>query len=472
MSTAARPGLRIGTRLITPADRDYDAVRQPWNLAVDQRPAAVALPTDAAQVAEVVRAARAGGLRVAVQGGAHNPGPLGDLGDALLLRTSAMSGVRIDAASRIARVEAGALWDPVIAAAAEHGLYPMHGSSPNVGVVGYSLGGGLGWAARRHGLQANQIVAAELVTADGELVRVDADHAPELFWALRGGGDGFGVVTALEFTLLPISTAYAGWLAWDWTESERVLTAWAEWARDAPEAVTSSARIIKVPPLPDVPEPIRGRQLAAIDGAVLGTGDEEAAAMLNPLRALRPEIDTFSRMPATALARLHGDPEQPTPAVSDTAMLGPLDATAIASLVDAAGPQSGSSLLLAELRQLGGALGRPAQDAGALSALDGDFVLFALALAPDPESAQAGAADARTLIAAMRPWLRGRRYANFVEVRADAEEFHDAATFARLERIRDTVDPDGLFLTAHGRSTAPRTPTRGTIVFRGALGDD
>jgi FAD/FMN-containing dehydrogenase len=449
MSRSALPGLRIGTRLITPADDDYDAVRQPWNLAVDQRPAAVALPTDAPQVAQVVGAARTAGLRVAVQGGAHNPGPLGDLGDALLLRTSAMSGVRIDPASRIARVEAGALWDPVIAAAAEHGLYPMHGSSPTVGVLGYSLGGGLGWAARLHGLQANQIVAAELVTADGELLRVDADHAPELFWALRGGG-GFGVVTALEFTLLPISTAYAGWLAWDWTESERVLTAWAEWARDAPEAVTSSARIIKLPPLPDVPGPIRGRQLAAIDGAVLGTSDAEAGAMLTPLRALRPEIDTFARMPATALARLHADPEPPTPVVSDTAMLGPLDATAIASLVDAAGPQSGSSLLVAELRQLGGALGRPAQDAGALAALDGDFVLFALALAPDPASEQAGAADTRSLIGAMRPWLRGRRYANFVEVPAHAEEFHDAATFARLERIRETVDPDGLFLTAHG----------------------
>ncbi len=327
MSSSALPGLDIGTRLITPADEDYDAVRQPWNLAVDQRPAAVALPSDAAQVAQVVRAARAAGLRVAVQGGAHNPGPLGDLGDALLLRTSAMSGVRIDAASRIARVEAGALWDPVIAAAAEHGLYPLHGSSPNVGVVGYSLGGGLGWAARRHGLQANQIVAAELVTADGELLRVDADHAPDLFWALRGGGGGFGVVTALEFTLLPIRTAYAGWLAWDWTESERVLTAWAEWAQNAPEAVTSSARIIKLPPLPDVPEPIRGRQLVAVDGAVLGTSDEEAAARLTPLRALRPEIDTFGRMPATALARLHADPEQPTPVVSDTAMLGPLDAS-------------------------------------------------------------------------------------------------------------------------------------------------
>jgi hypothetical protein len=155
-------------------------------------------------------------------------------------------------------------------------------------------------------------------------------------------------------------------------------------------------------------------------------------------------------VPTTALTRLHGDPEPPTPVVSDTAMLGPLDATAIASLVDAAGPQSGSSLLLAELRQLGGALGRPAQDAGALAALDGDFLLFALALAPDHASEQAGAADARALMEAMKPWLRGRRYANFVEMPADAGEFHDAATFARLERIRQTVDSDGLFLTAHG----------------------
>jgi FAD/FMN-containing dehydrogenase len=451
-------------RLLGPADDGYDALRTPWNLAVDQRPAAVALPADAQQVAQIVRAAAVSGHRVAVQGGAHNPAPLGDLADTVLIRTTAMAAVTIDPARRIARVEAGALWDATVAAAAEHDLYPLHGSSPDVGVVGYSLGGGLGWVARQHGLQVNQIVAAEVVTAGGELVRVGDDLDPnrfwgtpvsvgddadaDLFWALRGGGGGFGIVTALEFRLLPISTAYAGWLAWDWSHSERVLRRFAEWAPDAPESVTASARILKVPPLPDLPDAIRGRNLVVIDGAVLG--DRAAAASaLAPLGELVPEIDTFTKLPASALARLHGDPEQPVPAVSDHAMLGPLDDAAIAAFVGAAGPDSGSSLLAAELRQLGGAVGRPVAEGGALSALDGDFLLFGGALAVDAEAEAQGLADAHRLTAALKPWAGGRRYGNFTETAVDAAELHDPVTYARLQEIRATVDPGGLFHGVH-----------------------
>ena len=262
----------------------YDALRTAWNLAVDQRPAAFALPSGPDEVAEVLAASRRAGHRVAVQGGAHNPGPLGDLRDTVLIRTAAMSEVHVDPIGRIARVGAGALWQDVVPTAAEHDLYPMHGSSPNVGVVGYSLGGGLGWVARAYGLQANRLTAIELVTAGGELVRVTADHEPDLFWALRGGGGGFGVVTALEFELLPITTAYAGWLAWDWRDSERVLRRWAAWAADAPERVTTAARILQVPPLPEFPDAIRGRQLVVIDGTVLpDASDADGRAVIAPL---------------------------------------------------------------------------------------------------------------------------------------------------------------------------------------------
>jgi hypothetical protein len=435
-------------RLLTPADDGYDALRTPWNLAVDQHPAAVALPADAGQLAQVVTAAAASGHRVAVQGGAHNPGPLGDLADTVLIRTAAMSRVAIDPVRRIARVEAGALWDATVAAAAEHDLYPLHGSSPDVGVVGYSLGGGLGWVARRHGLQVNQIVAAEVVTAGGELVRVGPHAEPDLFWALRGGGGGFGIVTALEFRVLPITSAYAGWLAWDWTEGERVLQRFAEWSPGAPEAVTTSARILRLPPMPELPEAIRGRNLVVIDGAVLGDPDAGIAA-LAPLRDLAPEIDTFAALPAAALARLHGDPEQPVPGVSDHAMLGPLDDAAVAAFVGAAGPDSGSSLMAAELRQLGGSAGRPVPDGGAMSAFEGDYLLLGAALAVDADAARVGLADARHLVTALAPWSRGRRYGNFTETKVDASEFHDPETYARLQAIRASADPEGLFQGAH-----------------------
>ena len=206
------PALRdlCGGAIALPGDDGYDAARQGFNLAVDQRPAAVAYPADAHEVAEIVKAARANGLRVAPQATGHNAGPLGSLDRSILVKTSGLGGVEIDAADRIARVGAGVLWEEVVNAAAPYGLIALHGSSPNVSVTGYSLGGGMGWLARSHGLQANSVTAIELVTADGELVRTDAQHDPELFWALRGGGGNFGIVTALEFRLYPLSEVYAG----------------------------------------------------------------------------------------------------------------------------------------------------------------------------------------------------------------------------------------------------------------------
>src|SRR5215207_6958816 len=212
-----------GGAVALPGDDGYDAARQGFNLAVDQRPAAVAYPADASEVAEVVRCARSAGLRVAPQATGHNSGPLGPLEDTVLLKTSGMGGVEIDPTRRLARAGAGVLWEDVVDAAAPFGLYPLHGSSPDVGVVGYSLGGGMGWLARSHGLQANSLTAVELVTADGEFVRTDADHDPELFWALRGGGGNFGIVTALEFRLYEIREVHAGFMVWDWSETARIL---------------------------------------------------------------------------------------------------------------------------------------------------------------------------------------------------------------------------------------------------------
>lgn len=185
--------------VVTPDDAGYDEARQAWHLSADQRPAAVVLPETAADVAATVRFARATGLRIAPQGTGHNAVPLVDLEGTILLKTSRMRGVTVDPQARRARAEAGVLWEEVVNPAAAHGLSVLHGSSPDVGVVGYSLGGGIGWQVRLRGLAANSITAAELVTADGELIRADADHEPELFWALRGGGGNFGVVTSLEY---------------------------------------------------------------------------------------------------------------------------------------------------------------------------------------------------------------------------------------------------------------------------------
>ncbi|QTE30426.1 FAD-binding oxidoreductase [Pengzhenrongella sicca] len=438
-----------GGPVYLPGDAEYDAARAAWNAAVDQRPAAVAVPTDAAQVAEIVRAAAAVGLRVAPQGTGHNAGPLGALDDVVLLRTSAMRRVWIDPVAPRARVEAGALWLDVVDAAAHYGLAALHGSAPDVGVVGYSLGGGMGWLARAHGLAAHHLISADLVLADGSTVHVDATHEPELFWALRGGGGNVGVVVTLEFDLFRIRDAYAGMLVWDLSRAAEVLERWVDWTADAPDAVTTSLRLLQLPPLPELPPALRGRQIVVIDGAVVGADDATSAAMIAGLRDLAPEIDTFARVPAASLVRLHMDPEGPTPSVSSSAVLRDLPAAGQRALLAAAGPGSGSGLFMVELRQLGGALARPAAGGGALDRLDGAFVLFAGTVAMTPEISAAGQREAHELVAGLAPWLNGRQYLNFAETPVDAASGFAPEAFARLTRARAAADPTTLLRPNH-----------------------
>src|SRR5687768_12188386 len=295
LPTADAEALRglAGGAVHLPGDPLYDEARMPWNLQVDERPAAVAYPADPQEVSRIVRAAAASGLRVAPQGTGHGAPPLaGRLGDAVLLRTTGMTGLRVDAGSRSARVGAGVLWGDVIARAGRVGLAARHTSSPGVGVVGSSLGGGVSWYARQHGLQCSAITAAELVLADGTAVRATDDQEPDLLWAARGGGGGFGVVTSLEVGLLPIRTAYAGMLGWDWRHAQRVLTAWAGWAVEAPESVASTARLFRVPELGWLPAELRGRDLAMVDTVVLADA-EAGSRVVAPLRELGPEMDTL-----------------------------------------------------------------------------------------------------------------------------------------------------------------------------------
>ncbi|HMJ03023.1 MAG TPA: FAD-binding oxidoreductase, partial [Conexibacter sp.] len=319
-------------RVVASGDDDWDLARQAFNLALDQRPSLVAFPADARDIAHAVRVAAQRGLRVAAQRTGHNAGPLGALDGTVLLNTSALDDVEIDAGARRARVGSGACWADVVPAASEHGLAALHGSAPGVGIAGYTLGGGVGWYARKHGIATNRVTAIELVTADGALVRTDADHEPDLFWALRGGGGGFGIVTALEFELLPIPEVYAGVLFFPLERAGEVLHAWREWTASVPEEVTSVGRVMQFPPLPEVPEPMRGNAFAIIEAVCL-TDEAAGAELLAPLRALGPTMDTFAMMPPAEIAELHMDPPDPMPFDSTHALVSELTPETIEEMI-------------------------------------------------------------------------------------------------------------------------------------------
>jgi len=433
---------------VAPHDPRWDEARLAWNLAADQRPAAVAFPTGAADVQAIISFARAAGLRVTAQGTGHNATAHGDLSESILVKTSQIQGASVDPAARIARVGAGALWQDVVPMASEHGLAALVGSSPDVGIVGYSLGGGVGYLGRKHGIATNSVTAIELVTGDGEAIRVDADHAPDLFWALRGGGGNFGVVTAMEFKLYPAESVYAGMMLWPWERSAELFKRWRDWQAQTPDEITSMARMIQFPDLPDVPEPLRLRKMFVFSAAYLGDHDEGARAV-QAMREMKPEIDMFGPMPPLGLMRLHGDPEGGIPGASDHSVIDALPDSAIDEVVELAGPGSDSPLLITELRQMGGALGRVPEGAGALEKIDGEFLAFAVGIATTPEAKAVIERAARNVMAALAPHSRGRTYLNFAERVTNARSAYSVETHQRLQAVKARYDSDGLLHGNH-----------------------
>jgi FAD/FMN-containing dehydrogenase len=439
---AARAASRPET-IVFPGDARWDSARRAWNLAVDQRPAAVALPTSAAEVVAAVGYARTLGLRVAVQGTGHGAAAA-PLDGTLLVNLAGLTGVELDVEARLARVAGGTVWAEVVDAAVAHGLTALHGSSRDVGVVGYTLGGGVGWLARRHGLASSSVVSARVVTADGELVRADAETNSDLFWALRGGGGGFGVVTELELELHPVATALAGWLAWPAERAVEVLSAWARWTRSAPDDVTSVGRVLQLPALPALPEALRGRRLVVVEAVHLGP-ERAGRELLRPLLDLEPELDTLRLVPARALTDLHRDPPGPVPGRGDGWLLDVLDDSVVRALVEAAAMDGTAPLVSVEVRHLGGALGRPDPNGGALTHLGAPYALVAVGPVTGAESVAALGRRLELLRRATAPWSSRHGYRNFAEPGRDAGAFHGGDVLERLLSIREARDPDGVF---------------------------
>jgi FAD/FMN-containing dehydrogenase len=434
-------------RVVTASDPDWDATRQVFNLATDLKPAAVALPRDQDDVIAAVDYARESGLRVAPQATGHNADAHGSLEDTLLVDVRELQEVSVDARARRVRVGAGVKWERVSPKLSEHGLAGLHGSSPDVGVAGYSLGGGMGWLARKHGLQANSVTAIELVTADGRAARVDKEHEPDLFWALRGGNGNFGVVTAIEFAVYPVEELYAGVMFFPFERAAEVLHAWAELVPTLPDEMMSWASLLQFPDAPFVPEPVRGGSFTVVYGAFLGS-ETEGRTLLRPVRDLGPAMDTFAMVPPAALGDMAMDPPDPLPFRITAALLDDLPRAGVDELVAAVGPGSGSPLGMVELRQLGGALGRETPGAGARATLPGALSLVALGVPQDEASDKAVRTYLASLDRAVLPYRVGD-YANFVMEPTDASRFFDADTWARLRQVKALYDRTDLFKGNH-----------------------
>jgi FAD/FMN-containing dehydrogenase len=448
-------GLAIAGRIATPNDADWDQARLAWNLVADQQPEAIAFVESAEDIAKAVRFAAENDLRVSGQGTGHGAVALGSLEGTIMIKTERMRGIEVDPDAQTARVEAGVLVLELSEAAGAHGLSSLPGSSPDVGVIGYSLGGGLSWLGRRYGFACNRVRAIELVSADGEPRTVDAENDPDLFWALRGGGGGYAIVTALQLDLVPIADIYAGALVFPAEVGAEAARTYRDWTEGVSEDVTSVVRFITPPPIPDVPEPIRGRPLLTIDGACIGD-QAKGEATIAPLREIGETImDTFGQIPAEGLCRIHMDPENPVPGMGHHQILRELPDEAIEAFAGLAGPAAQSPLLLAELRHAGGALGREDPNGGALSHLDAAFVMFGIGMPMTAELGQAIEAHLDRFDEAMEPWAAEGGYFNFAERPCDADAILPPEVCERLGQVKRRYDPDNLIVSNHAVAIAP-----------------
>ncbi len=424
---------RVQGRVITPADLQYTAARQAWNLTVDQYPAAIVAAQEAADVVTAVRFAREHDLGIAVQATGH--GNVRPANGALLILTAGLDTLRIDPARQTAWVGAGLKWQRVLDAAQAVGLAPLLGSSPDVGAVGYTLGGGMGWLGRKYGLSADSVHAFEVVTMDGQLRRASAMENSDLFWGLRGGGGSLGIVTGMEIQLYPVTTVYGGNLFYPIDQAEAVFVRYREWVANAPDELTSSIVIMNFPPIPDVPEPMRGQSFVIVRGCYAGPV-AEGEKLLQLWRAWQaPLIDDFKPMPFSSVATISAEPIDPLPIFSTGAWLRTLSDEAIATLIRYGAAHNGSPLLFAEVRHAGGAIARVQPEAGAYSNRSANHLLHMLGIVPTPEAGIALRQHTDQVKSALQPDLTGGVYMNFLEGEESRQRVSQGFTPAAYQRL-------------------------------------
>jgi hypothetical protein len=449
-------------RLISANNADYDIARAVWNGAIDRRPRLIARCIGAADVVAAVRFAHDHDLEITIRGGGHSVAGTAVCNDGIVIDLSAMRGVRVDPAGRRAWVQGGALWGDVDHETQAHGLATTGGIVSHTGVGGLTLGGGLGWLMRKHGLAIDNLLAADVVTADGELLRASEDEHPELFWALRGGSGNFGVVTSFEFRLHAVGpTVLAGPVLWDATDAGEILRFYRDFVRDIPDELGTIVKFVTAPPLPVIPKELHGRQVMMVGTCYAGP-PEDGEQVLRPLRAFRtPLLDLVRRTPyvehqsgldstvlhgwhyywkATHLPELRDD------------------------LIDVIGTHafaSSSPLSYVAMFHLKGAVGRVAEGGTAFGNRRASHaIVLHGAWRPGEDFGDRETAWAKRFFAALGPFRQGV-YVNFLAGDEDPGRVREAygdSVYDRLVDVKTMYDPDNVF--HHNQNIRPRLSDR------------
>ncbi|MFI9510982.1 FAD-binding oxidoreductase [Nocardia sp. NPDC052566] len=427
-----------------PGDEGYEQEIAGFQTDYTHRPELVVGAVHVEDVRSAVEYAARHGLPVAVQATGHGLSVAAAGG--VLISTRRMTGITVDAQARTARVAAGVRAGALVAAAAAHGLAPLNGSSPSVGVIGYALGGGIGLLAREFGYAAEYVLAIELVTADGRVRRLTPGD--ELFAAVLGTGGNYGVVTALELELVPVTEVWGGQLVFDAPLAAEAVEAWRQWTATVPEALTSTVAMLEYPDIPQLPAPLRGRYVASIRIAFTGPA-AEGERLVAPLRAVGARLkDDLRTMPYTESHTIHSDPDHPHAYAATNAMLGEFTGEALAALLSVTGP-GGPVRAVVDIRHLGGALGTAGRSGIAVDHRDAGYVARVIT-GSDPDAPDV-APEAQALVRkVLAPWTIGHSLNFIYGAGAAADEAqtragYAAATYARLAELKAKYDPDNMF---------------------------
>jgi hypothetical protein len=438
--------LLVDGQVVGADDPAWDAERLAWHLLTDQRPAAVVHVTSADDIAATVRFARRHELSVAAQPVGH--GATTAVNGTILLRTGALTAIDLDLAAGTVRVEAGVRWRDLNKTLTGTGLSGLPGSSGDPTVVGYTLGGGVGWFGRKYGQAANSVRAFELINAAGDRQRVTQESDPELFWALRGGGGEFGIVVALELELLLAPQIYGGRMMWPIEHARDALRAFTDIAATAPDELTLWAWLINLPDMPDVPPPLRGKWIVAVDSVFLGSA-EDGEKLIAPLRGLaEPLADFVKPLTLDELSTVAQEPEDPIPGLIQAVLLSGFDTAALDTLLEVAAPGKPSPVFLYEVRHLGGALARPDESHGSAGHIDEPYLLLCGGIAMGPNAPEVISNTIAGVHTAMAPWITDRLLPNF-SVHAEGDNIYPADVHARLNRVKAHVDPRGVIRGNH-----------------------